>query len=99
MIRIFMVYFLSTLLSSLHSLLEDGVASGLADDDIGPLHHHDADEESCVAGELYDLTLLISLAEKQNMFLFQCCLPSHHHHIRKLQLENSSCYVFHVCSI
>lgn len=46
---------------SLHALLEHRVASGFADDDIGPLHHHDADEERRVAGELHDLALLVGL--------------------------------------
>ena len=39
----------------LHSLLEDGVLSGLTDDEIGPLDHHDGDEEGSVAGVLQDL--------------------------------------------
>ena len=39
----------------LHSLLEDRVSSGLTDDEIGPLDHHDGDEEGGVAGVLQDL--------------------------------------------
>jgi len=46
---------------SLHALLEDGVPARLADDEVGPLHHHDADEEGGVAGELHDLPLLVRL--------------------------------------
>lgn len=45
----------------LHSLLDDGVPPGLADDQIGPLHDHDAGEEGGVAGELHDLPLLVRL--------------------------------------
>lgn len=48
-------------LHSLHSLLEDRVPPGLTDDQIGPLHDDDADEEGRVAGELHDLPLLVSL--------------------------------------
>lgn len=44
-----------------HALLEHRVASGLADDDVGPLHHHNTDEEGRVAGKLHDLTLLVGL--------------------------------------
>lgn len=46
---------------SLHALLEHRVASGLADDDICPLHHHNAYEKGCVASELHDLALLVCL--------------------------------------
>lgn len=45
----------------LHALLEDRIPSGLADDQVGPLHHHDTDEERRVAGELHDLPLLVGL--------------------------------------
>lgn len=48
-----------------HALLEHRVASGLADDDVRPLHHHDADKECRVAGELHDLALLIRLCRKR----------------------------------
>lgn len=48
---------------SLHALLEDRVAAGLADKEVGPLHHHDADKEGCVASELHHLSLLIGLGE------------------------------------
>uniref|UniRef100_A0A480H9S2 Sodium/potassium-transporting ATPase subunit alpha-1 n=1 Tax=Sus scrofa TaxID=9823 RepID=A0A480H9S2_PIG len=43
----------------LHPLLEDGIPPGLADDQVGPLHHHDADKEGRVAGELHDLPLFV----------------------------------------
>ena len=46
---------------SLHPLLEDRIPPGLADDQVGPLHHHDADKEGCVAGELHDLPLFVGL--------------------------------------
>lgn len=46
---------------SLHALLEHRVTSGLADDDICPLHHHNTDKEGCVASELHNLTLLVCL--------------------------------------
>ena len=36
----------------LHSLLEDGVGAGLADDQVRPLHHHDAHKEASVASVL-----------------------------------------------
>ena len=39
----------------LHSLLEHGVLPGLTDDEVGPLDHHDGDEEGGVAGVLQDL--------------------------------------------
>lgn len=48
-------------LDSLHSLLEHRVASGFADDDVGPLHHHNTDEEGSVARELHNLPLLVCL--------------------------------------
>jgi hypothetical protein len=38
-------------------LLEDGVLPSLADDEVGPLHHHDRHEEGGVAGVLQDLTV------------------------------------------
>lgn len=44
-----------------HALLEHRVASGLTDDDICPLHHHNTDEEGCVACEFNNLALLIGL--------------------------------------
>lgn len=50
---------------SLHALLEDGVPPGLTDDQIGPLHDDYANKEGSVAGELHDLSLLISLKTKQ----------------------------------
>lgn len=55
------------LLHSPHALLEHRVPSGFADDDICPLHHHNADKEGCVARELHNLTLLIGLCvERQH---------------------------------
>jgi hypothetical protein len=48
---------------SLHALLEDGVAAGLADDEVGPLHYYDAGKEGCVACELHHLPLLVGLGE------------------------------------
>ena len=47
----------------LHSLLQDGVPPGLADDQIGPLDDHDAGEEGRVAGELYDLSAVVCLVD------------------------------------
>jgi len=44
----------------LHSLLEDGESSGLADKDIGPLDDDDSGEEHSVASELDDLSLRVS---------------------------------------
>merc|ERR1711899_687254 len=43
----------------LHALLEDGVLPGLADDQVGPLHDDDGDEEGGVAGVLKDLPVRI----------------------------------------
>lgn len=43
------------------SLLHNGVPPGFADDQVGPLHDHNAGEERCVAGELYDLSSLVCL--------------------------------------
>ena len=40
-----------------HSLLEDGVLPGLADDQVRPLHDHDGHEEGCVASVLQDLSV------------------------------------------
>lgn len=45
----------------LHPLLEDRVPSGLADDQVSPLHHHNTDEEGRMAGELHYLPLLVGL--------------------------------------
>lgn len=44
-----------------HSLVHDRVTAGLADDQIGPLHHHDRHEEGRVAGELEALAVPICL--------------------------------------
>ena len=40
-----------------HALLEHRVAPRLADDEIGPLHDHDRDEEGRVAGVLQNLAV------------------------------------------
>ncbi len=45
----------------LHSLLEDRVSSGLADDQIGPLYNYNTGEEGRVACELHNLPLLVRL--------------------------------------
>ena len=42
-----------------HSLGEDGVPSRFTDYQIRPLHHHDGDEEGCVAGVLEDLPVIV----------------------------------------
>lgn len=49
---------------SLHALLEDRIPSGLTDDQIGPLHHHDADKEGRVTRKLHNLPLLVGLEER-----------------------------------
>ena len=46
---------------SLHALLEERQSSCLTDDQISPLHNHNRDEESCVAGVLQLLTLGVGL--------------------------------------
>lgn len=43
----------------LHALLEERQSPGLTDDQIGPLHNHNGDKESCVAGVLQLLTLSV----------------------------------------
>lgn len=53
-----------TVLYSLHPLLEDGVPPGLTDDQVGPLHHHDTDEEGRVASELHDFPLFVGLKHR-----------------------------------
>lgn len=53
------------LLDSPHALLEHWVTSGLADDEIGPLHYDDADKEGCVTCELHNLPLFICLKRKE----------------------------------
>lgn len=45
----------------LHSLCEERISPGLTDDQICPLHNHNTDEEGSMAGELQDLTLIVSL--------------------------------------
>lgn len=50
---------------SLHALLEHGVATGLADDEVGPLHNYDAGKEGRVACELYHLPLLVGLGGRE----------------------------------
>lgn len=44
-----------------HALLEDGVTTRLADDQIGPLHNHNRDEEGRVAGVLQGLAVAVGL--------------------------------------
>lgn len=44
-----------------HALLHDGVAARLADDEVGPLHHHDRHEEGRVARVLQLLARLVRL--------------------------------------
>ena len=48
---------------SRHALLEDRVSAGLADDEVSPLHNHDADKEGRLACELQHLALLVGLGE------------------------------------
>ena len=48
-----------------HALMHDGVATRLADHQVGPLHDHDRDEEGRVAGELEHLALCVRLRYKQ----------------------------------
>ena len=52
-------------LDLLHSLVDERVASGLADNKISPLHNDDAGEEGSVAGVLEHLALLVGL-QKNN---------------------------------
>ena len=44
----------------IHTLLEHRVPPRLADDEIGPLHDHDGDEERRVAGVLEDFAIPVS---------------------------------------
>ena len=44
----------------LHSLLEDGETSGLANDEIGPLHNDNGDKEGRVTSVFKDLAILVS---------------------------------------
>ncbi len=53
-------------------LLEDGVLPGLADDEVGPLHHHDRHEEGGVAGVLQDLTVPINIKLINKNSKFYC---------------------------
>jgi len=46
---------------SLHSLLKERVDSGLADDEVSPLHYHDAHKEPCVACVLQLFALIVAL--------------------------------------
>ena len=45
---------------NIHTLLEHRVPPRLADDEIGPLHDHDGDEERRVAGVLEDFAIPVS---------------------------------------
>ena len=49
----------------LHSLLEEGVDSSLADEEISPLYNHNADKEPRVTGVLQIFTLVIALQQQQ----------------------------------
>ena len=48
---------------SCHALWEDRVSAGLADDEVSPLHDHDAGKEGRLACELQHLALFIGLGE------------------------------------
>lgn len=50
----------------LHPLLEDRVSSGLTNDQVCPLHDHNADKEGCMASELHYLPLFIGLESRQS---------------------------------
>lgn len=50
--------------------MEHRVATRLADDEVSPLHHHNADKEGCVAGKLHHLPLFIGLwAQSRSQWL------------------------------
>lgn len=49
----------------LHALLKKGVSACFADDEVCPLHHHNAHKEGCVTSEFYNLALLIGLNNKK----------------------------------
>lgn len=81
---------------SLHALLEDREAAGLADDEVSPLHDDDADKEGRLARELHHLPLLIGLqggwavpegiqtTSKASSF---CCLPRPQGQVRSLDSQ------------
>ena len=48
-------------LPSLHSLLEERVHSSLADDEVCPLHYHNACKEPSVTGVFQPLALIVAL--------------------------------------
>lgn len=48
-----------------HALVYDGVAARLANDQVGPLHHHDGYEESGVTGELQGLAVAVRLGTRR----------------------------------
>lgn len=48
----------------LHSLLEDRVSSGLTNDQVCPLHNHNADKEGSMASELHYFPLFVGLETK-----------------------------------
>lgn len=50
----------------LHPLLEDRVSSGLTNDQVCPLHDHNADKEGCMASELHYLPLFVGLRSRQS---------------------------------
>lgn len=49
----------------LHALLKKGISACFADDEVSPLHHHNANEEGCVTSELYYLALLVGLKKTE----------------------------------
>jgi hypothetical protein len=50
-----------------HALVDDRVTARLADDQIGPLHHHDGHEERGVARELKGFAVAVSLEAIENV--------------------------------
>lgn len=50
----------------LHPLLEDRIPSGLTNDQVRPLHNHNADKEGCMASELHYFPLFIGLGNRQS---------------------------------
>lgn len=53
-----------------HALLDDGVTSGLADDDVSPLYNDNTDKESSMAGILQDFPLAIWLKQDENKLAY-----------------------------
>ena len=68
----------------LHALGEQRISSCFTNDEIGPLNDHNADEKCCVASELKNFPLAISLRKKhlkRNRLINknQCCLQEQFH--------------------